>query len=66
MISGQENGVQYVRAWRVAEGQSQSENPVTIVIMDTGASWIDLAMRLFPIKYEAAVALYLLKSLESI
>lgn len=36
------------------------------VIMDTGASWIDLAVWLFPVKCEAAVALYLLKSLESV
>lgn len=66
-FSGGGNGVRYVRAWRVAEGQSRFWEPSNNrVIMDTGASGIDLAIWLFPIKCEAAVALYLLKSLESI
>lgn len=64
---GHENGVQHVRAWRVVEGQSWFSEPSNNrVIMDTGASGIDLAIWLFPIKCEAAVALYLLKSLECI
>lgn len=55
------------RALRVAEGQSRFWEPSNNrVIMDTGASGLDLAIWLFPIKCEAAVALYLLKSLESI
>lgn len=67
-FSGLENCVQYVKAWRMAEGQSWfwelSNNRESS--LDTGASWIDLAIWLFPIKCEAAVALYLLDSLESI
>lgn len=65
---GLEKRLQYVKAQHMAEGQSRfwelSNNRESS--LDTGASWIDLAIRLFLIKYEAAVALYLLKSLESI
>jgi len=65
---GLEKCVQYVKARHMAEGQSWfwelSNNRESS--LDTGASWIDLAIWLFPIKYEAAVAPYLLKSLESI